>query len=52
MAEISDDPLLAADFNIVDYFNQKYPDESCLDNIMEEIKTYDEQLKEVDLEIK
>jgi len=37
---------------MVAYFNEKYPDESSLDNIMEEIKTYDEALKDVDQEMK
>ena len=29
----SDDPLLAPDFDLVTYFNQRYPDEKSLENI-------------------
>lgn len=29
-----DDPLLAADFDIVSYFNSKYTDEKSLENVV------------------
>ena len=35
------DPLMAVDFDIVEYFNSKYPEEASLENIVDEIKAYD-----------
>jgi len=37
LEDLQSDPLLAADFNIIDFFNQKYKDEKSLDNIYAEI---------------
>ena len=37
LEDLQNDPLLAPDFNIIDYFNEHYKDEKALDNIQEEI---------------
>ena len=52
LSDLADDPLLAADFSIISYFNQNYKDESSLENIQDEIHKYDNQLVELDTEIK
>jgi len=41
LEDLQNDPLLAADFNIIDYFNQKYRDEKQLENVCGEIQKYD-----------
>jgi hypothetical protein len=42
LEDLENDPLLAADFNIIDYFNDKYKDEKKLENICGEIQHYDQ----------
>ena len=46
------DPLLAADFDIISYFNENYNDEKSLENIAEEIQKYDQQMKDIDENLK
>lgn len=52
LGDLENDPLLAADFDIVSYFNQRYTEEKSLENVMQEIQNYDTQLVEIDLEMK
>ena len=52
VGEDQNDPLLSKDFDLVNYFNTQYPDESCLENIVDEIKKYDEELSQIDTQIK
>jgi hypothetical protein len=46
------DPLLAADFDIIEYFNKNYHDEKSLENIASEIQRYDIEMKEIDESLK
>lgn len=41
LEDLENDPLLAADFDIVTYFNQRYTDEKSLENVVQEIQNYD-----------
>ena len=52
LVDLENDPLLAADFDVVSYFNTKYTDEKSLENVMQEIQNYDTQLVEIDQEMK
>jgi len=52
LEDLQNDPLLAPDFNIIDYFNDHYKDEKALDNIQEEIQKHDQELIELDQDMK
>ena len=40
--------MLNPDFNIIEFLNEKYNDESSLENIQGEIQKYDQELVDLD----
>lgn len=50
--EIENDPLLAPDFDVIQFLNQNFQDESSLENIQTQIQSYDKMMLNLDYEIK